>query len=202
MQLTYWMSTLLIRIFTRILFGLRVQGSDKIPRNGHAIIAANHQSYLDPPILGACLKREVRFLAKSYLFRWPILGPIIRHFKAIPVGHADLDLIALRNAANFLEDGGIVILFPEGGVSQTGDFQQGEGGVGFLAGQTNADVYPVYIGNTRGAWRRMLKRKNIEVIFGDPIRFANFNADRKRQAYLAFSNQVMEQIAALKVASI
>lgn len=201
MRLTYSFSAFWIRALIRIVFGLRVRGLGRVPKNGQAIIAVNHQSYLDPPVVGACLGHEAHFLAMAPLFRHPILGPLVRHFNAIPVGNVRLDLGAFRKVVEILKESGAVVVFPEGGRSQSGDLQKGESGVGFLAAQTGVDVYPVYIKNTRLTWRRLLMRRPIEVIFGEPIRFQASGQGPKRQSYLAFSQHVMEKIAALKAAN-
>jgi 1-acyl-sn-glycerol-3-phosphate acyltransferase len=202
MRLTYALSAFWIRALIRIVFGLRIKGLDRIPKRSQAIIAVNHQSYLDPPVVGACLGREAHFLAMEPLFRHPILGPLVRYFNAMPVGSVRLDLGAFRKVVEILQQGGAVVVFPEGGRSQTGDLQKGESGVGFLAAQTGVDVYPVYIKNTRLTWRRLRVRRPIEVIFGEPIRYQASGQGPKRQAYRAFSQQVMEKIAALKAANL
>ena len=201
MRLTYRLSALGVRLLARLLIGLRVRGVEKIPERGKLIIAANHQSYLDPPILGACLRREVHYLAKADLFKYPVFGTIIRHLNALPLKRKDPDIQAVRQAVEILQGGEAIVLFPEGGLGPTVDLRRAYSGVGFLAYQTGADVYPVYIKNTRKAWARVFKRCPIEINFGDPIRCGKLSTgdtNKKQDAYLAFSTEVMQRIAALK----
>lgn len=200
MRLTYRLSCIVIRVLARLFFGLVVEGIEKVPKQGRLLIAANHQSYLDPPILGACLPREVSYFAKAQLFRRPILGAVIRYYNSIPVQRFGLDLKALRAASQVLNNEGGLILFPEGTRSRTGDFREGAGGVGMLAKQTDTPVLPVYIKGTKGCWRRIFRRGTIRLFFGDLIRFSDLSSvkGKSRDDYQAFSRLIMERIAALK----
>ncbi len=203
MRLTYRFCIFTIRWVIRIVFGLEVRGLEKIPKQGRAIIAANHQSYLDPPVIGSNIRRELKYLTKEELLRIPILGGFLRYIGCIPVRRSSLDLEALRRAARILEGDEALLLFPEGHRGRTEGLRPGLGGVGFLASQTNSDVYPIYLENTRGSWKRLIKREKIQMIVGDPIRFSqyqNLTSGKKSEAYRAFSEEVMNQIAAMKAA--
>ena len=201
MRFTYRCCALFVRYVLKLLFGMKAEGLGRIPMQGRVIVAANHRSYLDPPILGSSLWREVRFLAKEELFRIPVLNRIIRHLGAIPIRRSKLDLEALRRATEILDSGQALLLFPEGHRSRDGKLQQGLGGVGYLAVQTSTDVYPVYIKNSRGSWSRIIKRERIRVFIGDPIRAHDLpdqDGMTRRQIYQAFSEKVMNAIAALE----
>lgn len=204
MRLTYRFCAFSVRQLVRFSFGLIVRGVEKVPESGKAIIAANHQSYLDPPILGACLRREAYYLAKADLFKYPIFSSIIRHLNAVPLKRSEPDFGALREAVKIINSGQPVVVFPEGGLGPTEELRPGGGGVGFLARQTGAEVYPVFIKNTRRVWRRLTRSKPVELIFGDAIRFVDVigeDQDKGRKAYIAFSREVMNQISALRAAN-
>lgn len=204
MRFGYKCCALIVRSIVKLLFGLEVQGVEKIPLRGRVIIAANHQSYLDPPLLGSVLRREIRYLAKEELFKIAVLKWIIIYLGAIPIKRSKLDLEALRRSAEILENGEALLVFPEGHRSRDGKLRQGLGGVGYLASQTNTDVYPVYMRNIRGSFRRIFKRQKIQVFIGDPVRSEDLpNKDRlsRRQVYMAFSDEIMKRIAALEAAN-
>lgn len=203
MRLTYWFCAFGVRWIIKILFGLKARGLEKIPKKGRVILAANHQSYLDPPLVGGTIRRELKYLAKEELFSIPVFRKIISHLGAIPIKRSKLDIESLKKSINLLESECALLLFPEGGRSLPNEFRQGFGGVGFLAHQTKADVFPIYLGNTRFSWKRLLLRKRITLTVGYPIRFDQIQEyhDKKRgDAYRAFSQKIMEKIAALKAA--
>ncbi|MCX6641488.1 MAG: lysophospholipid acyltransferase family protein [bacterium] len=203
MRLTYRLAWVLIRTFGWTLFGFKIRGTKKIPMQGRIIFAANHRSNLDPPILGASLPRETYYMAKAQLFEKPILGRLVKHYNSIPVKRSGQDLEALRATARVLESENGVIMFPEGTRSFTENFLPVTAGVGFLAAQTDSPVFPVYIGGTPVNFKRIFIRKPIKVIVGDPLRFSELFTDpgqNKREAYLAFSQKIMDEIAALKAA--
>lgn len=204
MRFGYKCCALIVRYILKLLFGLEARGREKIPMRGRVIIAANHRSYLDPPILGSMLWREVRYLAKEELFKIPVLNWIISYLGAIPIKRSKLDLEALRRSTEILENGEALLVFPEGHRSRDGKLQQGLGGVGYLASQTNTDVYPVYIRNSRGSFRRIFKRQKIKVFIGDSIRLGDLpDADHlsKRQIYMAISDEIMKHISAMEAAN-
>lgn len=200
MKSGYWLIHHLARGLIRLLFGLKLYGLENLPRTGGLVIAANHQSYLDPPILGGTVPREIHFMAKATLFRKPVLGPLIRYLNSIPVTRSGQDLTSLRAALDVLEAGGALLIFPEGTRSRTGQFLKATGGIGLLIRQSGVPVLPVYIQGTRGALRRIFKHRGLKVYFGLPLDTGNFEQrfGTGSQAYRAFGEYVMSRIAALK----
>jgi 1-acyl-sn-glycerol-3-phosphate acyltransferase len=147
----------------------RAAGAPQVPASGPAIIAPNHFSALDHFFVAMYLRRRVRFMAKSQLFRGP-LGPILTHAGAFPVRRGHHDEQAMATALGILERGGVVVLYPEGGRSRTGEIAaHARPGVGRLALQSGAPVVPVAIQGSERArnWKR-LQFPQVTVRYGAP----------------------------------
>lgn len=130
--------------------------SERVPRTGPLILAANHTSYFDPFALGIAATREVHFMAKDTLF-WGPLAWLLPRWNAIPVKRGTADLGALRTALKVLKAGKALAIFPEGTRGMGDDLQAARAGVGFLAARTSAPVLPVFIEGLervlgRGQW--------------------------------------------------
>ena len=132
----------------RAWFGLRVRGAEHVPASGPALIVSNHQSILDPPIIGGAARRQIYFLAKAELFRIPVFGWLIRALHARPVRREGSDPGALRTAALLLEEGKALLVFPEGTRSLNGRLGERKPGVGMLAVTSGAPVVPAYVSGT------------------------------------------------------
>ncbi len=156
-------------VFRKIL-RIEVLGLENVPK-GACIVASNHRSNLDPPVLNAVFPEPLFFLAKAELFRFP-LGLILRHMRAIPVKRSISDLETLERVINILRGGCKVGIFPEGTRAGRGKFLKPKPGVGFLAVRSGFPVLPVYIHGTdeilpRGAIIPKLGYK-VKVIIGKP----------------------------------
>ncbi len=151
--------------FLLILFWrIKVLGREYVPDKGGVIVAANHRSLADPPVVGSSLNRDVHFLAKEELFRFLPFGWLITQLNAHPLKRSG-DVGALKMALRLLRSGQGVILFPEGRRSKTDDLQKGKAGVGLLAKATGCPVVPAYIHNT-GYLKQFRK---VQVRFGAPL---------------------------------
>lgn len=190
----------LARGLLKLAFGLKIQGLDQVPRTGKLIIAANHQSYLDPPVIGGTAPREIHFMAKATLFRIPVLGPLIHYLNSIPVTRSGQDLASLRAALEVLEKNGALLIFPEGTRGRTGQFLRATGGIGLLVKQSQAPVLPVYIQGTRGALWRIFRHRGIWVFYGEPLGTADFEGrfGSGSPAYRAFGEFILGKIGELK----
>src|ERR1700738_1392091 len=129
----------------RVAFQYRDYGQENIIEEGPAIMAANHQSYLDPPLVGITCKNELYFLARKTLFEKRLLGPIISRVNALPVDLSRGDLTAFRAVMNLLKEGHRTVIFPEGTRSLTGEIQQARAGIGVIIPKTLVPVVPVRI---------------------------------------------------------
>jgi 1-acyl-sn-glycerol-3-phosphate acyltransferase len=182
----------------RVVFGFGARGREHVPQRGAVLLAANHLSVLDPPVVGAGTPRPLHFMAKAELFRIPLFGRLIRALNAYPVEREGADAGALRHALLLMRQGQALLVFPEGTRGQAGRLGSGRPGAGMLAAHSDAPVVPVYIRGTgevlpRGASR--LRRARITVAFGPPLRFSR---GRGKEHYQAISDQIMAAIGRLK----
>jgi 1-acyl-sn-glycerol-3-phosphate acyltransferase len=180
-----------VRVLTT-LYGLgalrlRPISAEKVPQHGPVLLAPNHFSFLDHFFLGAALRRKVRFMAKSQLFK-PPLQWIFTHGGVFPVRRGHRDEETFITAETILRNGGCVAMYPEAGRSRTGSLSDSvKPGVGRLALESGAAVVPVAIhGSARVRnWRRG-QFPEVTVQYGDPIRYAVVeNPTREQQQAVA-----------------
>ncbi len=144
-----------------------VFGTENIPATGPVVIAANHLSLLDPPVLGAAAPRPVHFMAKAELFKPAWFGFIIRKLGVFPVKRGGADREAIKTGLAYLKNNEVLAVFPEGTRSKTGDLGRAGGGAFMMAVKRKATIIPAYIYGTD------LKRHpgwpKVRVIFGKPL---------------------------------
>lgn len=177
-RITYWMA----RIFFKCCFRLKIYGLEHF-RPGAAVIAANHASNYDPPVLSISCPEEVHFLAKGSLFEVPVLGWLIKILNAHPVARGASDAAVFRTMVELLSEGKKLILFPEGQRSRTGDIKPLERGLSFLVYKAKCRIIPVYIKGSFDAWpaRRKFPKfwGRMTVVFGSSIEWEE-DEDKKR----------------------
>jgi 1-acyl-sn-glycerol-3-phosphate acyltransferase len=195
---------LVARCFTRV----RIEGDlDAIPREGPLILAANHISNADPVIVGAWLTprlgRRIHWLGKKEMFDWPIVGWMARNGGIVPVDRAAADVEAFRMASRVLEAGEVLMVFPEGTRSPTGELQPPKDGLAMLALRTGATIVPIGLSNTDRVWPkgRPIPRPggHVTMRVGPAFRIADLlppEIDRKSAKRLA-TTLIMRRIAAL-----
>lgn len=191
----------LLYILFKVWNRLQVYGSKSLPayQTGY-IIAANHASYLDPPVIGASFRRPVIFLAKEPLFEVGILGRVITLLGALPVKGAD-QYRSLRAVIRALKGGKCVVVFPEGARSVGSNLMQPEPGVAFLAHAAQVPIIPCYISGSDEAWPRGTRRfspKKIEVFIGQPFTVGDTSREDREQYYEECAHVVMQRILELK----
>jgi len=168
-------------------WGLTVSGIENVPTSGPLIVAPNHQSYADPPLVGVAIPREVHFLAKQELFVFGPFGWLIRCLNAHPLNRAG-DISAFREAARLIKAGGAIIMFPEGRRMDAGVLGSPKAGVGMLAALTKAPVIPVYIHNSG----YMARFRRVSVRFGEKVEPGAFSD------YQSLAAEVMRRITQMK----
>ncbi len=195
--LVWWV----LRALFRLVFRWQVVGSERVPAHGALLLASNHVSHLDPPVVAVGMRRPAAFMAKEELFSHRALGWFFRQLNAFPVRRGEADRAALRHSFQVLEEGGALVLFPEGTRSEDGEFKAPEPGIGLLAYRSGAPVVPVYIHGTRDALPRGggLRLARFSVTYGDPISFRLPEGQKPRpDDYAAAARQIMSAIADLK----
>jgi 1-acyl-sn-glycerol-3-phosphate acyltransferase len=196
------------RTVARAVTRVRVEGAlDAIPRSGPVILAANHISNGDAVIIGAwltkALGRRLHWLGKREMFDWPIVGWMARNGGVHPVDRGAADVEAFRTAQRVLDEGHVLMIFPEGTRSPTGELQRPKDGLAMLALRTGAPIVPIGISNTDRVWPkgRLVPRPggHATMRVGRLLRLADelpAGLDRKA-AKAAATDLIMRRIAAL-----
>lgn len=185
-------------IFKKFL-RINVIGVENIPLSGGCIIAANHRSHLDPPVLNIISPRPIIFLAKKELFDIPILSFIIKKSGAIPVKRDKSDISTIKAAINLLKKGYVLGIFPEGTRAKPGEFRKPQLGIGYLIEKAKVPVIPVLIEGTdkvlpvKSKFPKLF-RYNIDVKIGEPIHFEGLTS------YEHIAEKVMHEIKKLREA--
>lgn len=197
--------SLLSALGRRIVLDLlrwEIEGLDNLPAEGPAILASNHVSYLDPPLIGALVKRPVYFMAKDEVFQVPLLGSFLRSIGTFPVRRGRPDVRAVRHALRILERGEILGIFPEGTRNRTGDLravQPFRAGIGWLAIRSRAPVIPIAIDgyvpwSGRPDWTRPTRMR---LTFGEPLTFAGLYPHAGRGPRAEVAARVREAVCRL-----
>ena len=140
---------------SRVFWKIEFRGLVNVPASGGVIIAANHQTYIDPFWLSLPIKRPTRYLAWSAAFRWPIVGKCLIWFGAWPLALEGSDPAAIRRSLQFLRDGGVVVIFPEGARSnEAGSLERFKAGAVRLALEAQVPILPVTIKGGNHIWPR------------------------------------------------
>jgi 1-acyl-sn-glycerol-3-phosphate acyltransferase len=150
----------------RLWFRVRISGSEHIPARGAAVIAPNHKSFLDAFFVGISTRRHVRYMAKAELFKGPV-GWLFLRLGAFPVLRGEADAEALETARVILEQGGVLVIFPEGTrVEDPHALGAPHHGAGRLALMTGAPIIPAAIAGTQRLWLGPLpKPRRVQVAF-------------------------------------
>lgn len=185
-----------LRPTTRAFFNARVSGEHRVPASGPLVVAANHMSYWDPPILGTWFPRTISFMAKQELFHLPVLGPLIKRVHAFPVNREAGDVGAIRRALHILKSGGVVGVFPEGRRNLAGE-AQARGGAVLLAATAHCPLVPVALIGTNVAARR-LRGSNVEVRIGAPLVFQGSERKPTKQELAQWTETLAQAINDLK----
>jgi 1-acyl-sn-glycerol-3-phosphate acyltransferase len=195
-----------IILFDRFCFTVyarkfEVVGREHVPMEGGIIVASNHLNNADPPAISLALPRLPTFMAKKEMFGWPILGPAFRAFGAFPVRRTEADLAALRQATELIEEGRMLIMFPEGTRSRTGGLTKAHPGTALIALRTGAPIVPVAVTGTEGVrWPFVFLMpysiKHVKVTIGEPFSLPPVERINTKSAEAA-TDVIMHRIAAL-----
>ncbi|MEM9080182.1 MAG: lysophospholipid acyltransferase family protein [Verrucomicrobiota bacterium] len=201
MNWIYWFGVTLFRALTKVLFSYEVVGRERLIEEGGALIVANHESFLDPPMIGIAHQNRVYYLARKTLFRgfgaW-----LYPRWYAIPVDQEGPDMTSLKTIIKLLKQGERVVIFPEGERSWDGQLQEGKPGVGLIVSKAQVPVLPVRIFGAFEALPRGGKKLNlvpITTVVGEPIEFTDEERKgRGKEGYQRIADRVMAEIGKLE----
>ena len=202
MKTLYWFARALTRSTISATAGaIEVVGADKRIHEGGAIIAANHASYLDPPIVASAFDTPVAFLARKTLFQR--LGAwLYPKLNAFPIDRDHADLQSIKSILKKLKNGERVLMFPEGTRSEDGLLGDAKAGIGMLVAKSGVPVQPIRIFGAYESWPKggRYHPYPIKVCIGDPVAFDPGDLKEKsRDAYQRIADQLMSAIAALEI---
>jgi len=168
MTLFYFLVWGTFRVYYTVIGRKKVRGLENLPPKGTggAIIAANHMSLNDPPLIGASLTRHLNYMAKKELFDIPIIGWGLKNINAFPVNREGADSSAIRKALKLLRSGELLVMFPGG--TRTRDREKSlefKNGAGMISCMAQVPVIPCLLQNTD----RMKKLARVMVTFGKPV---------------------------------
>jgi len=187
-------SSVCFRLFFKTFYRNTIIFEERpLPTKG-VIIAANHISFLDPPLISGSWNGELYFFARRSLFENPFLGLLLRHLNTVPVG---MGPDAIKTSYKLLSEGKSIVIFPEGTRSESGELKPFRPGVGLIAQHTGAPIIPTYIFGTHEIWPKEkrfphLFGKRCGCIFGSPL-FARPGEDAE-----SITERVFEEVRALR----
>ncbi|MEX1010254.1 MAG: lysophospholipid acyltransferase family protein [Chthoniobacterales bacterium] len=201
-RMTFWylLGYSLSKAIAKTFFNYRVIGAENMIEEGPCIIAANHCSNLDPPLVGIACKRAIHYLGKKSLLDWPLLGPIFPQLNVIPVDQKNADRSALMGIIRVVRGGGAALIFPEGSRSPDGALQRAQPGVGMIAAKTRAPIVPVRIKGSFEAYprgRSLPKFTRISATVGRPLLF-NAQNYSDRNDYEKISENILQAMACME----
>jgi 1-acyl-sn-glycerol-3-phosphate acyltransferase len=200
MKWIYWLGWMTFGAAFRSLFGMRVVGAENLITEGPVLVAANHQSFLDPPLIGNLYKDEMVYLARKSLFtgitRW-----LYGQWNAIPVDQDRPDMASLKTIIRRLKEGRRVLIFPEGSRTLDGSLGEAAPGIGLIAVKSGAPIQPVRISGARDALPRgsaRIRFARITVSVGPAIHLSPGElAAKSKDDYDRTAKRIMAAIEAL-----
>ena len=176
-----------------------VTGTENLPRDRNFILASNHFSFFEPPLLAVHCRRELHFLAKKPLLDAPLFGPFIASLGSIPINRGSTDVSGLNAAVELLKSGGNLLIFPEGGRNKTGRLKEAKGGIGYLVLGSGVPVVPAYVRNSNQILNCLLRKSRIKVAFGPPLEpDPELIKLERKEAHRQIGRTVMDRIALLE----
>jgi 1-acyl-sn-glycerol-3-phosphate acyltransferase len=181
-----------------IFFDLKAYDIRNVPDDGAVLLLSNHQSFLDPVLVGSKLRRSLCYMARSGLFKPPGFGWLIRQLNSFPVKQGKGDVGAVKTAIAALEQGHGLLLFPEGSRTRTGQMQPLAAGAALIIKRAKVPVIPVAIDGAFKAWpitRMFPQTSKVRVIYGKPM---NLDGMDGRQIVAAVEAEIRRLLAVLQ----
>lgn len=186
-----WIVRGAIYIWCKIYYRAKIEGLENIPKDGPLIFAGNHRSYLDPPLMVATAKRDMRFIAKEELTENKFLRFLIWVFDAILVKRNDKDVGPIKESLKTLKDGKCIALFPEGTRNGLEKGESAKDGVAFFAVRSGAKVVPCGIqGGQKGNRKVIIK-------YGEPLDYSEYKGNKDKAVLDKVTEEIMQNIIEL-----
>ena len=208
MNPVYFLGWAFFRTVYLTFFRCRFFNTERVPTKGPVILASNHASFLDPPLVGSGLKRGINYLARESLFRFPVVGWVLHRWQSVPVDREGGGAKGLKAILDRLLNGGAIILFPEGTRTSDGKLQPARSGIGLTVIKSNAPVVPVHVFGTFEAFNRHMRfprPHRLIVKYGRPMLFEELRAEAKtcskqrlKDIYQQVADEIMAAIARLE----
>ncbi len=202
MKTVYWVGYIFFRSAGKAFFNWRIINEHKlVVDDGGVLMCANHESFLDPPLIGISHSINVTYLARKTLFKG-FFKWLYTKWDAIPIDQENPDMTGLKNIIKALKSGKKVVMFPEGERTLYGGLNPGLPGVGLIVAKAQAIVQPMRIFGAYDALPRgssKLKCNQIDIVVGDPIRFTKeeLKEYRSKDGYQKISDRIMQAISEL-----
>ncbi|MBN1826067.1 MAG: 1-acyl-sn-glycerol-3-phosphate acyltransferase [Candidatus Eisenbacteria bacterium] len=198
MRFHYAFAYQVLRFPLRLLWGFRVEGAEKLPREGGVLVASNHISYADPVVVGSGVPRELHYFAKVELFRNRWFGRMIRSYNAVPVRRGGVERETIARVVAILRGGGALLFFPEGTRSKDGRVGEARPGIGMIALSAGVPIVPVYVRGTRGMGRTLFRRGRLALFYGEPVDPEKVEGENRKDRYLRIGDRVIAEIRRLE----
>ena len=208
MNPVYFLGWSFFRALFKVYFRCRVYNAGRVPLTGPVVLASNHESFLDPFLVGSGVRRGINYLARESLFRFPVVGWLLRKWNSVPVDREGGGARGLKAILERLLAGGAIILFPEGTRTRDGKLQAARSGIGLTVIKSAAPVVPVRVFGTYAAYGRHMRwprPRRVAVKYGEPMAFEQLRAEAKtcpkprlKQIYQQIADEIMAAIAKLE----
>lgn len=201
-RLFYFSMRPLVAMFFLIFYGVRYYGRNNMPENGGVLVAANHQSHLDPPLIGGGLRRRLNYLARKSLFKSRAFAWLIDMLDAIPLDIEGIGFEGIKESMKRLRGGEMILIFPEGARTWDGKMVPFKAGALTLAQKCKVAILPAAIDGCFEAWPRTNKFPRlwgkIRVVYGEPIPYEDFKDLSEEELRHRIENRIQELIDQLK----
>ena len=178
-------------IWFKLVYRLEINGLENVPKEGPIIFCGNHRSYIDPPLIVATAKRDMKFLAKEELYKNKFLAFLGWAFEAIPDNRDEKDISAIKTSLKDLKEGKCIALFPEGTRNGLEKGEKVKDGVAFFAVRSGAKVVPCGIkGGTK-------EHKKLTISYGKPLDYSQHKGSKDKEVLDNITKEIMDNIIEL-----
>ena len=178
-------------IWFKLVYRLEINGLENVPKEGPIIFCGNHRSYIDPPLIVATAKRDMKFLAKEELYKNKFLAFLGWAFEAIPVKRDEKDISAIKTSLKDLKEGKCIALFPEGTRNGLEKGEKVKDGVAFFAVRSGAKVVPCGI---KGGTKEL---KKLTISYGKTLDYSQYKGSKDKDVLDNITKEIMDNIIEL-----